>query len=217
MPNDGVFTALFFSLFFFMFSVWSFLGKNFQFRLPAKKKNHQRKFMAKPNHPQASFFLISILWFFSLFSSLQWIKVLHHIFSSSTKITRHRPAEHWLCARHLTLRLGVLGFWVWRFESPNYLLKNLMSWSVCVCVCVCVRACVCVCVCVCQNEKRAPNEWQAQHQRRTGGLPAFSERRIASTDRDSRPSRPIGAITLFLSVTMARSSSERSISIESTS
>ena len=32
---------------------------------------------------------------------------------------------------------------------------------VCACVLVCACVCVCVCVCVCHNEKKVPNEYQA--------------------------------------------------------
>ena len=48
--------------------------------------------------------------FLSFFFSLQWMKTIHHIFSSATKITRHHLAQHRLHVHQVTLSLGVFGF-----------------------------------------------------------------------------------------------------------
>ena len=146
MPIDGIFN---FSLLFLI----SFQRDLLNIELLSsdwkkKKKKKQVYYQARPYFPEHHFSSLV-----SPFFSLQWMKTIHHIFSSATKISRHHPAQHRLHVHQVTLNLGVFGFWVWRFWIKKLVSEECdVMKHVCVCVCVCVCAHVLVCIGLIKNE-----------------------------------------------------------------
>ena len=91
------------------------------------------------------------------------------------------------CARSLLSNTTNINTEMLSLEREREGERERVRARVCVCVCVCACACVCVCVCVCvcmcwcHDEKKVPDEWQAQQV-----IPAILQAAASTTQRKTQ-------------------------------